>query len=44
MESQSSGPMTDEQIFNWEYLESLKKEPIIGSPDYVQYQYYKNLK
>ena len=46
MESSPNTPsiLSDEQIFQWEYLESINKQPIINSPDYAQYNHYKNLK
>lgn len=31
----------DENIFNWEYLETINKEPIQGDEDYNNYDMYK---
>ena len=40
----SSFPLSDEKIFEWEYLETLQQEPKKGDEETQAYNKYKNLK
>jgi hypothetical protein len=44
MEPNSGATLTDEAIFNWEYLESIGKQPNEGDVNFRDFANYKALK